>query len=78
MDRRKLLAGFLGSGAAAILTTFLADTQFGRAHSQPSSGPNANFAYVGSFTTAERKARGDGIQEADEIERPLKCCSIEA
>jgi 6-phosphogluconolactonase (cycloisomerase 2 family) len=61
MNRRKLLAGFLASGAAAIVITFIVGTQPKRAGAQPSSGTTSIFAYVGSFTTAERKARGDGI-----------------
>jgi hypothetical protein len=61
MDGRKLLAGFLGSGGAAILVASLLDMQVERAGAQTSPGTIVMFAYVGSFTTAQRKARGDGI-----------------
>src|SRR5262252_9322179 len=61
MDGQKLLGGFLGSGGAAMLVACLLGTQVERAGAQTSQGTNVMFAYVGSFTTAQRKARGDGI-----------------
>src|SRR5262244_704230 len=61
MDGQKLLGGFLGSGGAAMLVACLLGTQVERAVAQTSQGTNGMFAYVGSFTTAQRKARGDGI-----------------
>src|SRR5262245_66330966 len=61
MDGPKLLGGFLGSGGAAMLVACLLGTQVERAGAQTSQGTNVMFAYVGSFTTAQRKARGDGI-----------------
>jgi 6-phosphogluconolactonase len=61
MDGQKLLGGFLGSGGAAILVACLLSPQVERAGAQISPGTNVMFAYVGSFTTAQRKARGDGI-----------------
>src|SRR5215469_11662092 len=61
MDGQKLLAGFLGSGGAAMLVAYLLGAQVERAGAQTSQGTNVMFAYVGSFTTAQRKARGDGI-----------------
>ena len=61
MDGQKLFGGFLGSGGAAMLVACLLGTQVERAGAQTSQGTNVMFAYVGSFTTAQRKARGDGI-----------------
>jgi len=61
MDGQKLLAGFLGSGGAAMLVAYLLGAQVERAGAQTSQGTNVMFAYVGSFTTTQRKARGDGI-----------------
>src|SRR5690348_14893103 len=61
MDAQKLLGVFLASGGPAILVACLLGTQVERANAQTSPATNAMFAYVGSFTTAQRKARGDGI-----------------
>src|SRR6266566_2275045 len=61
MDGHKLLRAFLGSGGAAMLVACLVAPQVERAVAQTSQGTNVMFAYVGSFTTAQRKARGDGI-----------------
>src|SRR5258707_3271040 len=44
-----------------MLITAVLGTQAERAAAQPSPGTTAMYAYVGSFTTAQRKARGDGI-----------------
>src|SRR5262249_33299765 len=57
MDRQKNIAGLVGT-RAAIAIACLIGTQPERAAAQSSAGL---FAYVGSFTTAQRKARGDGI-----------------
>src|SRR5262249_43439476 len=61
MDGQKLLGEFLGSGGAAMLVACLLGTQVARAGAQTFQGTNVMFGYVGSFTTAQRKARGDGI-----------------
>src|SRR6266566_3583466 len=61
MDGHKLLRAFLGSGGAAMLVACLVAPQVERAVAQTSPGTSMMFAYVGSFTTAQRKARGDGI-----------------
>src|SRR5260221_10469472 len=53
--------GLLVSAAAAMLITAVLGTQAERGAAQPSPGTTAMYAYVGSFTTAQRKARGDGI-----------------
>src|SRR5260221_8576156 len=53
--------GLLVSAAAAMLITAVRGTQAEPAAAQPSPGTTAMYAYVGSFTTAQRKARGDGI-----------------
>jgi 6-phosphogluconolactonase len=52
----KLLAS-----AAAMLAAALLGAQTGPAAAQTPSETSAMYAYVGSFTTAQRKARGDGI-----------------
>jgi len=58
MDRSRLLLSGLLS-ALAIGPLVMTSTQ---AHAQtPSPAASATFAYVGSFTTEQRKARGDGI-----------------
>ena len=57
MDRQKLFAGFVAAGAAMAVACLLG-TQAEQAGAQSSAGM---FAYVGSYTTAQRKARGDGI-----------------
>jgi 6-phosphogluconolactonase len=61
MDKHKLPRELFAPGAAAILIACLVGAQPGRSGAQTSPGASAMFAYVGSFTTAERKARGDGI-----------------
>ena len=57
MDRQKLFATLLGAGAAMAAACLLG-TQVEQAGAQSSAGL---FAYVGSYTTVQRKARGDGI-----------------
>src|SRR5215471_17109999 len=52
----KLLAS-----AAAMLVAALLGTQTGPVTAQTPPETSALYAYVGSFTTAQRKARGDGI-----------------
>ncbi len=53
------ISALLGPGVAAMLTALsLAAPAPAAAQTAPGS---SMFAYVGSFTTAERKARGDGI-----------------
>jgi len=52
----KLLAS-----AAAMLTAAFLGAQTGPAAAQTPSETSAIYAYVGSFTTAQRKAHGDGI-----------------
>ena len=47
--------------AAAMVLACLFGTQIERAAAQTSAETHSMFAYVGSFTTAQRKARGDGI-----------------
>jgi 6-phosphogluconolactonase len=61
MDRRKLLAAKIAPGCAAVLMACMVDSQLHHANSQPASTGTSMFGYVGSFTTPERKARGDGI-----------------
>src|SRR6266576_458295 len=63
MDWRKSLDKVPRSALIAISVACLLGTQVGSAQSQSSSQGKAStmFAYVGSFTTAKRKARGDGI-----------------
>src|SRR5215831_9408672 len=61
MDGQKLLRAFLGSGGAVMLVACLVAPQVERAVAQISPRTSMMFAYVGSFTTAQRKARGDGI-----------------
>jgi len=56
----KTLEGLLRSAAAAMLIALLGASA-GPAAAQTSPGIGAMHAYVGSFTTAQRKARGDGI-----------------
>jgi 6-phosphogluconolactonase len=56
MSRRKAIVGFVGASGAALLLAILVGAPTERASAQ-----TAMFAYVGSFTTAQRKARGDGI-----------------
>jgi 6-phosphogluconolactonase len=52
--------GLLGPGAAAMVAALLLAAPVAPAAAQTSPGQSM-FAYVGSFTTALRKARGDGI-----------------
>jgi len=61
MTNRKRRQGLLAPGAAAMLAACLLGAQVEPAGAQASPGTNAMYAYVGSFTTAQRKARGDGI-----------------
>ena len=49
------------SSAAALMVAALVVAQASPAAAQTPPGPAAMYAYVGSFTTAQRKARGDGI-----------------
>jgi hypothetical protein len=53
MDGQKLLRAFLRSGGAAMLVACLLAPQV----EQTSPGTSMMFAYVGSFTTAQCKAR---------------------
>ena len=55
-NREGLLAA---AGALMVAALFVAQAQPTAAQTPP--GPTAMYAYVGSFTTAQRKARGDGI-----------------
>jgi 6-phosphogluconolactonase len=50
----------LSASAAALMVAALVNTAAGPAAAQIASGTSM-YAYVGSFTTAQRKARGDGI-----------------
>jgi len=47
--------------SAAMLAAAFLGAQAGPAAAQTAPGADAMYAYVGSFTTAQRKARGDGI-----------------
>ncbi len=58
MDRNEILIGLLISAAAALC---LLVTPPERARAQAPAASDTPFVYVGSFTTAQRKARGDGI-----------------
>jgi 6-phosphogluconolactonase len=60
MRIRRLRRG-LPASAAALMVAALLGAQAGSAAAQTSPGTASMFAYVGSFTTAQRKARGDGI-----------------
>jgi 6-phosphogluconolactonase (cycloisomerase 2 family) len=53
------ISGLLGPSAAAMLTAFTLAAPVPAAAQTPSG--SSMYAYVGSFTTADRKARGDGI-----------------
>jgi 6-phosphogluconolactonase len=53
------ISGLLGLGVAAMLMALPLAAPVPAAAQTPSG--SSMFAYVGSFTTAERKARGDGI-----------------
>jgi 6-phosphogluconolactonase len=53
------ISGLLGPSAAAMLTALTLAAPVPAVAQTPSG--SSMFAYVGSFTTAERKARGDGI-----------------
>jgi hypothetical protein len=55
-SRQGLLAA---AGALMVAALFVTLAQPTAAQTPP--GPAAMYAYVGSFTTAQRKARGDGI-----------------
>ncbi|HUI97979.1 MAG TPA: lactonase family protein [Xanthobacteraceae bacterium] len=55
------LAALLASSAAVMLAAAILVTPSAPARAQSAPGANAMFAYVGSFTTEKRKARGDGI-----------------
>ena len=61
MNNIRICRGLLVSATAAMLIAALLGAQAERAAAQPSPGSSAMYAYVGSFTTAQRKARGDGI-----------------
>jgi 6-phosphogluconolactonase len=61
MNATKLRQGLLVSGAAAMVAAALLGAQVGPAVAQNAPGTSAMHAYVGSFTTAQRMARGDGI-----------------
>jgi 6-phosphogluconolactonase len=53
------ISGLLGPSAAAMLTALTLAAPMPAAAQTPSG--SSMYAYVGSFTTADRKARGDGI-----------------
>jgi 6-phosphogluconolactonase len=53
------ISGLLGPGAAAMLMALTLAAPMPAAAQIPTG--SSMFAYVGSFTTAQRKARGDGI-----------------
>jgi 6-phosphogluconolactonase (cycloisomerase 2 family) len=55
------LAALLASGAVVMLAADLCVAPAERARAQSAAGAGPMFAYVGSFTTEKRKARGDGI-----------------
>jgi 6-phosphogluconolactonase len=59
--RRNSLGGLFLTGAAAMLAAAFLGAPTERAAAQTTPGAGAMYAYVGSFTTAQRKARGDGI-----------------
>jgi len=61
MTNRKRHYGPPASAAAAMLAAALLGAPIEPAAAQTSPGTSAMYAYVGSFTTAQRKARGDGI-----------------
>src|SRR5262252_9270357 len=61
MSNLKLRRRLLVSATAAILTAAFLVARAEPAAAQASPGTTAMYAYVGSFTTAQRKARGDGI-----------------
>jgi 6-phosphogluconolactonase len=52
----------LPASAATLMVAALLVAQAEPAAAQTSPGATAMYAYVGSFTTAQRKARGDGIR----------------
>jgi 6-phosphogluconolactonase (cycloisomerase 2 family) len=60
MTNSKRHFGLLAYAAALALAALVA-AQAEPAAAQTSPGATAMYAYVGSFTTAQRKARGDGI-----------------
>jgi 6-phosphogluconolactonase len=51
----------LPASTAALLAAAVLAAPIAPAAAQTSPGTSSMFAYVGSFTTAQRKARGDGI-----------------
>jgi 6-phosphogluconolactonase len=51
----------LSTSAAALMVAALLAAPAGPAAAQTAPGHASMYAYVGSFTTAQRKARGDGI-----------------
>jgi len=61
MDDKTLFAVRRATGPIAGLIAGLVGAVAEPAVAQNSPGTSAMFAYVGSFTTAQRKARGDGI-----------------
>ena len=61
MNNTKLCRRLLLCAAAAMLTAGFLVERAEPAAAQASPGTSAMYAYVGSFTTAQRKARGDGI-----------------
>jgi 6-phosphogluconolactonase len=56
-----MIPGELLASAAAVMVAALLIAQAEPAAAQTSPGTASMYAYVGSFTTAQRKARGDGI-----------------
>ena len=61
MDRKMLVWKLLRPIALAMVLACPFGAQIERAAAQTSAETHSMFAYVGSFTTAQRKARGDGI-----------------
>src|SRR5215470_5932238 len=61
MNITKIRRGLLVSAAAAMLTAVLVGPHARPAAASPAPGTSTMYAYVGSFTTTQRKARGDGI-----------------
>jgi 6-phosphogluconolactonase len=61
MRRNQLSPRLPGRVAAAMLVACLSSAGIDAAAAQAAAEKSSMFAYVGSFTTAQRKARGDGI-----------------
>ncbi len=59
ISSKRCVGLFASSAAVMIAALLIAPAQ--RVAAQTPSGSSSMYAYVGSFTTAQRKARGDGI-----------------